>query len=196
MNVALRQRMTVEQFLRWEERQELRYEFDGLRPVAMTGGTEAHSLIQVTLLAALAPKLRGTPCRLHGSHFKLRLARSIRYPDAFVTCSEAAPQATTATSPVVIFEILSPSTMNEDLVVKNAEYRATPSVQRYVVLEQTHAAAIVFSRKGDLWAADMLEGPDAVLDLPEIGVALTLGEIYADIALTGEPGDEPDPGAA
>ena len=45
MNVALRPTMTLEQFLRWEERQELRYEFDGIRPIAMTGGTKAHSLI-------------------------------------------------------------------------------------------------------------------------------------------------------
>lgn len=190
MNVALRQTMTLEQFLRWEERQELRYEFDGIRPIAMTGGTESHSLIQAALITALTSKLRGTPCRAHGSHLRLRLARSVRYPDVFVTCSKPAPQSTTATEPVVIFEILSPSTTNEDLVVKNAEYRATPSVQRYVVLEQTHAAAIVFSRKGDLWAADTLAGPDAVLDLPEIGATLTLGEVYGDIALTGEPADE------
>ena len=39
MNVSLRKPMTIDQFLAWEERQELRYEFDGLQPVAMTGGT-------------------------------------------------------------------------------------------------------------------------------------------------------------
>src|SRR5271170_8132175 len=46
-------RMTLESFLPWEERQELRYEFDGFRPIAMTGGTFAHAQIQFRLLRAL-----------------------------------------------------------------------------------------------------------------------------------------------
>lgn len=37
--------MTLAAFLEWEERQELRYEFDGFQPVAMTGGTAEHSAI-------------------------------------------------------------------------------------------------------------------------------------------------------
>ena len=43
MNVALRQRMSLAEFLAWEERQELRYEFDGFQPYAMVGGTAAHA---------------------------------------------------------------------------------------------------------------------------------------------------------
>jgi hypothetical protein len=39
MSVGIREPMTVEEFLAWEEGQELRWEFDGLAPVAMTGGT-------------------------------------------------------------------------------------------------------------------------------------------------------------
>ena len=53
MNVALRKPMTLEQFLSWEERQQMRYEFDGFQPVAMTGGTEAHAAIQRNLIIAL-----------------------------------------------------------------------------------------------------------------------------------------------
>ena len=43
---ALAKPMNLESFLAWEERQELRYEFDGFRPIAMTGGTYAHAQIQ------------------------------------------------------------------------------------------------------------------------------------------------------
>ena len=50
MNVVLRRPMTLPEFLVWEERQELRYEFDGSRPVAMTGGTYEHDAIQVNLV--------------------------------------------------------------------------------------------------------------------------------------------------
>jgi hypothetical protein len=45
--------MTLAQFLDWEDRQELRYEFDGFQPIAMTGGTQAHAAIQVSLITAL-----------------------------------------------------------------------------------------------------------------------------------------------
>ncbi len=61
MNIALRKPMTVEQFLAWEERQELRWEFDGLQPVAMTGGTDGHEVIGGVLRALLRERLRGSP---------------------------------------------------------------------------------------------------------------------------------------
>jgi hypothetical protein len=66
-------RMTVADFLAWEERQELRWEFDGFAPVAMTGGTEAHEIIQINLVNALTNRLRGTPCRAYGSNLKIRV---------------------------------------------------------------------------------------------------------------------------
>jgi len=145
MNVALRRPMSIEEFLDWESRQELRHEFDGFRALAMTGGTAAHSAIQMNLAAALVSRLRGKPCRPHGSELKVRLAGSVRYPDALVVCVPVARDAVFVTEPAAVFEILSPSTTHQDLVVKNAEYRMAPSIQRYIVLEQTHAARIMFS---------------------------------------------------
>ena len=74
MNVALRQPMTLDAFLDWEERQELRYEFDGFQPVAMTGGTYAHAAIQRNLIIALGSRLRGKPCQAIGSELKIAVA--------------------------------------------------------------------------------------------------------------------------
>lgn len=180
--------MTLEQFLAWEERQALRYEFDGFEPVAMTGGTAAHAGIQANLMHALVGHLRGQPCRAFGSELKIQAAGSIRYPDAFVVCTPVPPRATVVTEPVVVFEILSQSTVGSDLVVKNAEYRATPPIRRYVVLQQTEPAAIVFSHRGGEWATDLLVGLDALLALPEIGIEIPLAEIYDGIAFAS-----PDP---
>jgi len=56
--------MTMDEFVDWENRQELRYEFDGFAAVAMTGGTQEHSLIQANLIAALRVRLRGGPCHV------------------------------------------------------------------------------------------------------------------------------------
>jgi Uma2 family endonuclease len=192
MNVALRTPMTLAQFLMWEERQEQRWEFDGFRPVAMTGGTIAHSAIQANLLSCLVARLRGSACRPHGSHLKIEVAGSIRYPDAFVVCTPVPPRATVVHDPAVVFEVLSESTAGNDLVVKNAEYRATPSILHYVVLQQTSAAAMLFSRKGDDWVSDLLAGEAAVLRLPGIGIEIPLAEIYEglDLGAADEVGDD------
>ena len=67
-----------------------------------------------------------------------------------------------------------------------ASYLATASIQRYVILEQDSIAATVFSRMGGDWIARALTDNDA-LQMPEIGIALSLSEIYADVDFgTGE----------
>src|SRR5208282_1955507 len=87
MNLALRKPMTLAEFLEWEERQPQRYEFDGVGPVAMTGGTYGHSTIQGNLATAVGGHLRGKPCRFHGSDLKFQVAEGhIRYPDGMVVC--------------------------------------------------------------------------------------------------------------
>lgn len=71
MNVTL-QTWTLETILAWEERQELCYEFDVLRPVAMTGGTLEHDRIRVNLVTELNTRLAEKPCRVHGNSLKIR----------------------------------------------------------------------------------------------------------------------------
>jgi Uma2 family endonuclease len=181
MSTVLRKPMTLDDFLAWEARQELRYEFGGFGPVARTGGTSAHATIQGNLLFALHGRLRGGPCRAYGSDLKIAVAGAIRYPDAFVHCSPLADAATVADLPVVVFEVLSPSTSRTDRIVKAREYGATPSIQRYVILEQTAQAATVFTRETGRWAAEVVVG-DVDLPMSEIGISVPLAELYLDVA--------------
>ncbi|MGH7210026.1 MAG: Uma2 family endonuclease [Acetobacteraceae bacterium] len=189
MNVALRRRpMTIEGFLDWERRQELRFEFDGFQAVAMTGGTVEHSSIQAHLIRALGNRLEGKPCRPHGSHMKIEVAGRIRYPDAFVICSPHVPGQTVVRDPVVVFEIASGSTSYTDRFPKRNDYAATPSIRRYILLEQTGPAATVFERPD--WVGRPIEGTDAGLAMPEIGVELPLAELYQGLdfaAVIDEP---------
>ena len=191
MNVALRRPMTLDQFLAWEERQAMRYEFDGFQPIAMTGGTFAHAAIQRNLLFSLTGRLRGKPCQPVGSELKIEVAGRIRYPDAFVVCTPVPNDAKVVRDPVVVFEVLSPGSLHDDLFVKNAEYRATLSIQRYVVLQQRHVGALVFTRRGDHWEDEVLTGEAAVLRMPEIGVEIPLSEIFADLVFAPDE-DEDD----
>jgi Uma2 family endonuclease len=187
MSVALRTPMTLAEFLAWEERQELRYEFDGFAPVAMTGGTIAHDQITFDLRTALAVRLAGKPCRPLGPNVKIIVDGRARYPDAMIVCRPVSPTATVADDPVVVFEVLSEGSSETDLIDKNREYRATPSIVRYVVLQQTHKAAIVFARRQDGWLSEIVSGDKASLDLPEIGIAVPLHEVYANAGLSEAP---------
>jgi Uma2 family endonuclease len=190
MNLALLRPMTLAEFLKWEERQALRYEFDGVGPVAMTGVTLAHARIQRNLAFALTGRLRGKPCEFLGSDLKIRTTDDhVRYPDGFVTCVGGQNISTVLSDPIIIFEVLSPSTAAKDRIVKAREYQAMPSVQTYVMLEQDRIGATVYSRAADLWTHEILiEG--SVLALPPIGVALPLAELYDGIAF--EEQDQPD----
>lgn len=182
--------MSLQQLLAWEERQELRCEFDRFQPIATTGGTAAHAAIQRNIIHALAGPLRGKPCQPYGSELKIEVVGRIRHPDAFVVCTPLAPRQTVVTDPVIVFEVLSDNTANTGLVEKNAEHRAAPSIQRYVILEQGHAAAIVFVHKGEDWLSEIVAGDNAVLGLPELVIEIPLTEIYADVELTGTPSED------
>jgi Uma2 family endonuclease len=191
MNVDLEKNWTIEEFLAWEDCQEFSFEFDGVQPVAMTGGTFTHDEIQVNLITEMRNRLRGKRCRVHGNSLKIHVMGSIRYPDAFVTCTPIQRDSTVVYEPVVIFEVLSKSTEHTDRTVKNREYAGTGSVRRYVFLEQAAMKGTMFTRSAD--GADWLPEPlgaDAVLEMPEIGVDLPLVALYADVDLSLPLADE------
>lgn len=189
MTVALHKPMTLPQFLAWEERQELRYEFDGFQPVAMTGGTLRHEAIGNRLRALLLSRLQGNRCRPWGPTTKIEVQGRIRYPDAFVSCTPGEPHDTIVPEPVVVFEILSVGTSRTDRIEKLQEYQATASIRRYVILEQDSVAAMVFVRQGSTWAAGA-HTRDDVLEMPEIGIEVTLADIYADAELDATETDD------
>ena len=181
MTQPQRKAMTSEEFLAWEAKQELKWEFDGVQPVAMTGGSFAHSRIQGKLITALNNRLLGKPCQPCGPDMRVPTnGGRYRYPDALVTCAPMRPDAQDAPEPVVLFEVLSPSTEHEDRKVKLREYCSIPSVQRYVMLEQDETAATVVARTETGWSLDLLDA-GGTLVMPEIGVEIPLAELYADV---------------
>ena len=186
---AVTRPMTLEAFLDWESRQELKYEFDGFQPVAMTGGTAAHSAIQVNLMGLLFNRLRGHRCRVaressedpgRGPH---PLSRCVyRLLPRFA-------QRTGCPRPGrCVFEILSPTTFDTDHFENNLEYRDTPSIQRYVMLEQSRRGATVFCRAGDDWIGHVVTGEDD-LALPRVGITLPMVELYEGVTFPPGPGE-------
>ena len=190
MNYAHLTPMTADEFLAWEAKQEFKWEFDGFQPVAMTGGTRAHSVVQRNLLSTLDARLDGKPCQAYGSDLKVQTGPSYRYPDASVSCTPFPDDATIVAEPVVVFEVLSASTAADDRTIKAAEYKSLQSIQRYVMLEQDRVFATVITRTGTGWDHTLI-GLDGTLAMPEIGVEVPLAILYRGLALT-----EPAPAAA
>lgn len=183
--------MTLDEFLAWEEKQEVKHEFDGFGPIAMAGGTRAHAAIQRNLAVSLGSRLRGKPCQFYGSDLKIEVKGRIRYPDGFVVCSPLPDSAKVVRDPVVIFEVLSESSSSTDLITKNREYASTPSIKRYVVLAQDKVGGTVFERVNDDWVGHLI-GRDTALRMPEIGIEVGLAEFYDGLTFPPDPdGVEP-----
>lgn len=189
MNIAIHEPMTRQEFFIWAEAQEGRYEFDGIYPVAMNGGTITYGLISGNIYFQLRLGLEGSSCwpmAPEGGGIAT-IGDKVRYPEAVVSCSAASGADYLVPDPVVVFEVLSPTSKTRDRITKLDEYRKVPSIKRYVILEQVRIAVIVYWRKHDeAWNKRKL-AEDDLLDLPEIGLQIPLAKLYADTQFGQSP---------
>jgi len=139
MNANLHRSWTQDEFFSWAEKQDLRYEFDGVQPVAMTGGTMGHGHVTRNLHGTLLAGLGDGPYKYYGSEADdvATIGKTVRYPNAAVTCSEQKHTSRLVAGPVVVFEVVTSNSLRMDHVVKVREYAAVPSIRRYVMIEST-----------------------------------------------------------
>ena len=167
--------LTVDEFLAWERVQEMRFEFDGIQPVAMTGGSLAHNRITTRLTVALVERVK-PPHEPLGPELKVLTPGRVRYPDVSIICGEP-DEESDIVSPTVVFEVLSPSTALTDRRVKAMECAAVPSTLAYVMLE-TDRPEVTVRRRSSGWEAETIVVIGADLALPEAGVTIPLAAIY------------------
>lgn len=185
--------LTFEAFLAWEERQPERFELVGGLVRLMAGGTEGHDRIGINIAAALRIRLRGAPCSAHGSNLKVvsRAAGAVMYPDAFVRCGPRDDRRTTRDDPVVVFEVLSEGTVKHDLIRKRLAYESIPGLQRIVYVSADELRLDMRVRSADgVWGDETVEGLEASVRLPEIGIELPMAEIYEDTELVAKAGPQ------
>jgi Uma2 family endonuclease len=186
MNIARRTPlMTREQFFDWAEAQDARYEFDGFQPVAMTGGNINHNQIAFNIHVALRSRLAGTGCRPLGLDAGLAtVGDTVRYPDGLVTCTGTKGEDRLVPNPVVVFEVISPTSGRMDRIVKVREYAIVPSILRYVIVESASVGLTVMERQTGVekWTVTTRMA-DESLPLPEIGVEVPVGELYEGVDL-------------
>ena len=193
MNVALRKPMTQKEFFDWAEAQEKRYEFDGFQPIAMTGGDLGHSRLIRNVNRQLANRLEGKSCESLGPDAGVAtIGDTVRYPDAVVTCAKFSARDRVVPSPVIVFEVVSPSSVRIDRIVKLREYQAVSTIRRYVIIEPDALAITVFSRdhEGETFRANGL-AEDDILQLTEIGIEIPVATIYEGIVFDDKQDKDP-----
>ena len=165
-----------------------KWELIGGRVVKMMVGARwEHNFIIQNLNFALTSQLRakGSACRVFVETFymKNKSVESATLPDLMVRCGPSLlPGAASCDDPTVLVEVMSRGSERRDRSETWNVYRRLASLQHYVLVERNQAGVEVFDRTGEAWASRrMLEGLDAVLDLPALGVSVPLAEIYRDV---------------
>jgi Uma2 family endonuclease len=188
---------SVEEYLAFEEQSLTKSEYIDGWIRAMTGATNRHNCVKMNCLVHLAFQLKGQRCRPFNSDTKVRIDREDRkrfyYPDVQVVCQSNDPMSVFQDRPVLIIEVLSPSTRRYDLDEKMTAYLAIPSLECYIVLEQHQPIAIVMRRSNGGFLRELVEGVEGTIDLPFLGCSLPMREIYDGIEFTAECVQEPDP---
>ena len=182
---AQKHKMTLEDFLAWEAEQPERWEFFNGEAFMMAGGSDVHNAISLNTAFALRQTLRGTRCNVFMSDVRLRLAESddLCYPDVFVTCSDAdRARRQVKEDPVLIAEVLSPSTEAHDRGDKFAAYRRFAGLKTVLFLSQDRAHVECFTRGDDgRWVLSEASGETARLALPAFDFELALADLYRDL---------------
>lgn len=173
-------RLTAEEFLQIDFGPDLKAELDNGAIRMMAGGSRDHARIRANGMIALGSRLRGSGCRPYGSDMAIRTHDlSVRYPDVTVDCGAAGDSGTdiTLSAPLIVIEILSPSTRDVDLRVKKEEYRAIPSVDTIVFIDPEDESVMVSQRNdtgwGDTWPMQ------ADVTLPALNLTIPHTEIFA-----------------
>lgn len=174
--------VSVDDYLAAELTSPIKHEYLGGVVYAMAGARNRHNLIASNALVALGSRLRGGPCRAYNSDTKIRirLPEHVRfyYPDVSVVCNPNPPTDTFQDEPVLIVEVLSDGTRRHDEGEKKDAYLSLPSLQAYLLVEQDSPCLVAFMRTGPTFVRHVLEGTDAMIRLPELGLEVPLTELY------------------
>lgn len=180
MNVQTPRLTDSAAFLAWAEGREGRYELVDGRVTMMTGGSRAHALIMRRLANAIEQRLDGTRWTVLNADFAVRITPStVRYPDVIVDVAAGTLRDLSATTPVLIAEVLSPSSVTTDLGDKAAEYLRLDSVLAYLVLSQDEPKAWVWVRGNpEFIGPKVVAGNESVIHVVPLSIELPLAEIY------------------
>jgi len=178
-------RVSPDEYLDGENNSDIKHEFDNGYIVAMVGASRSHNLIALTLAAEIKQHVKGGLCRTYISDMKVRIQTQSNdlfyYPDVMVSCDENPPSEYYEDKPVLIIEVLSPSTETRDKLEKLAAYSAIPSLGEYITIAQDKIEVHRYSiSKGSALITEYLDSD--TVELASIGLTISVKDIYVDVA--------------
>ncbi len=183
---------TIAEYFEIDKGSETKLEYHNGKIITMSGGTATHSSIAVKILTALYNLLEDQPFEVYNSEVKIQIPAYNRfvYPDVMVVSQKPVyykKRKDTITNPLLVVEVLSPSTKIHDPVStagtdKFMVYRTPPSLREYVLVEQDQPRVTTFFRNAaNHWEDTDVMGQEGVLHLQSVAAEIPLARIYKNI---------------
>lgn len=189
MSAIQNTKYTIEQYIELEQSSEERYEYFDGEVFAMAGGSLEHAIIATNIAGSLNNKLSGKNCRAINSDMRVKVPADppYRYPDVTVVCGEPLTEQylgqVMLVNPVLLVEVLSPTTKDYDKDEKFLGYQSIESFQEYLLVAQDRAHVTRYVRQADnQWLRSDFIGLDSAVELVSLGVTLPLSEIYQGVS--------------
>ena len=189
MAEAAARRMTLEEFLAWDDGTDNIYELVEGFPVAMAPPAEAHRILAVRLASRIDAALAGRrPCNAQIDAGVTRPDHIDSYyvADIAVTCQANEPRQQAIREPILLVEILSPGTEHHDRRINLVIYRQIASVQEILLIDSESYYAELHRRQNAHWITELLRGRDASITLNTVGLGIKLSELYEGIAIIAD----------
>ena len=189
--------LTPEEYLAFEREADVKHEYYAGEIFAFAGASRQHNLIAGNVFAGLHAQLRKRPCEVYPSDMRVRVSPTglYTYPDVTVVCEEARfddENKDTLLNPMVIVEVLSPSTEGYDRGGKFEQYRKLESVQEYVVIAQDRVHVERWGREeNNQWLLSETDNVEDVITLPSIGCRLAVADLYEKVEFESNAGNHP-----
>lgn len=179
--------MTVEEYIAFEERAEVRHEFINGNLIPMPGTSFEHNEICFNLAALLKKMLRTLGYRVYVESVKAQISseRDYTYPDVMVANDPRDLAGRYIVKyPLVIFEVLSKSSRLEDSNDKFIRYKNIESLQNYILVDSEKKVVEVRTKRPDgVWEAESFVEADGRFPVPALGVELAFEEVYEGVDL-------------
>jgi Uma2 family endonuclease len=183
MSAVPEKRMNVDEFLAWAEGRPGRYELFRGAVYAMTPERSIHAEVKLAVQTALGNSIRarGLPCRVLPDGMTVRIDDSTAHePNALVYCGpRLAPSALEVPNPVVVVEVLSPSTRSIDAQYKLANYFRLPSVAHYLIVDPDKPLVVHHARRDDGTILTRIVS-EGIIALDPPGIELAIADIYPE----------------
>ena len=184
-------KMSPQQFLEWERKQEYKHEYVNGEVLAMSGASFNHNKIASSIIINVGYFLKGRPCDIFGSDLRISVKwnKSYFYPDAVIVCDE--PEfddekiKDTLKNPSVIFEIFSSSTEDYDIGRKQMYYMQIKTLKQYIILDSQKIYARVITRREEerTWKFDEFQNTEDKIFIEPINFETTVGELCEGVEI-------------